>query len=166
MDKAQASGRIITLTMLIGLMLVMIPLPQWAQPLRPDWVCLIAIYWALATPERFGVTFAWLAGLLLDVVHGSILGLHALGAALVVYCAVRLHQRIRAYPLIQQGLVVAVLLALKQSLVLWVTGLLGEAPTELLVYFVPSALALLLWPWIFVVLRDLRRRYQHSASSI
>ena len=144
----------------LALMLAMLPLPAWSAPYRPDWVTLVALYWVLALPRSFGVGFSWCSGLLLDVVQGALLGQHALGLAIVSYVARRFHQRIRVYPLAQQGLIVLVLLMVKQSVVLWISGIIGHAPDNLLVYFAPSFIGMLLWPWIFVVLRDVRRRYQ------
>lgn len=34
----------IPFTLLIGLLLLILPLPDWAQTYRPDWVALILIY--------------------------------------------------------------------------------------------------------------------------
>ena len=146
-------------SLLVALMLVMLPLPDWAQPLRPDWVSLVVIYWGLALPRRFSVGFGWFCGLLLDVTQGTLLGVHALGTSLLAFIAVRFHQRIRVYPLAQQALVITLMLLLKQSLTLWINGMIGHPPDNLWLYFAPSGLGFLLWPWVFIILRDLRRRY-------
>lgn len=151
---------LIPVTLLAALMLVMAPLPASAEPLRPDWVTLVALYWAIALPQRFGLALAWIAGLLLDVSQGTLLGQHALGLVVVTAIAARSHQRMRVSPLTQQAVFVSVLLLLKQSLVLWVSGLVGRAPDNLWLYFASPLLALPLWPVIFIILRDLRRRYQ------
>jgi rod shape-determining protein MreD len=154
----RGSFLIIPLTLIVALTLVLLPLPNWGKVYRPDWVTLVAIYWSLAAPTRFSIGQGWLWGLVLDVSQGTLLGQHALGIALVTYIVVRLHQRIRVQPLGQQALVILLLLLLKQSIMLWINGILGYAPDNLLVYFAPSVIGLLLWPWLFVILRDLRRR--------
>ncbi|MEX0606823.1 MAG: rod shape-determining protein MreD [Halofilum sp. (in: g-proteobacteria)] len=151
---------LIPTTFILALMLVMAPLPGIIEPLRPDWVTLVALYWAIALPERFGLAVAWFAGLLLDVSQGALLGQHALGVVLVTAIALRGHQRIRLSPLAQQAAFITLLLLLKQSVVLWISGLVGRAPENLWLYFASPFLALLFWPVVFVLLRDLRRRFQ------
>ncbi len=76
---------------------------------------------------------------------------------MVAYVAVELHRRVLAYPLWQQAVFVWVLLLVKRLLSLWVLGATGQ-PTPTLVFWAPTFLGLLLWPWIYVVLRDLGRR--------
>ena len=149
--------RIALLTILAAFALAMMPLPEWAIKLRPDWVTLALIYWAMALPTRIGVTAAWFTGLLLDVTHGAILGQHAIGMVLVVYVVLLQHQRLRVASLLQQALVVLFLLLLKQLLVLWVEGIVGRSPDSWL-YFVPSIIGALLWPWVYIILRDRRRK--------
>ncbi len=149
---------VIPASLCVALMLTMLPLPSWSAVYRPDWVTLVALYWVLALPRAFGVGLCWCAGLLLDVTHGALLGQHALGLALVGYLALRFHQRIRVYPLVQQGAIILVLLTLKHSVVLWINGITGQAPENLLLYYAPAGVGVLLWPWIFIILRDLRRR--------
>lgn len=151
---------LIPATFVVALMLVMAPLPHMLEPLRPDWVALVALYWAIALPERFGLAIAWFAGLLVDVSQGALLGQHALGIVLVTAIALRSHQSMRLSPLTQQAAFVTLLLLLKQSLVLWISGMVGRAPDELWLYFTAPLLALLFWPVVFVLLRDLRRRFQ------
>lgn len=147
-------------TLVVALMLVMLPLPRVAEPLRPDWVTMVALYWAMALPQRFGLSLAWIAGLLLDVSQGALLGQHALGTVLVVAFAIRQHQRLRVSPVAQQAVVVMILLLCKQGLVLWISGMVGRAPVTPWLHFVSPVVALLLWPVVFILLRDLRRRYQ------
>ena len=87
--------KVASLTIFVAFMLTIMPLPEWAIEFRPDWVTLTLIYWAMALPTRAGVTIAWLAGLMLDVSHGAILGQNALGLVLVIYIVHIQHQRLR-----------------------------------------------------------------------
>ena len=146
------------LALLVAFMLTIMPLLEGMQEFRPDWVTLVLIYWAMALPSRTGVTVAFLAGLMLDVTHGAILGQHALGLTVVIYIVHLQHQRMRVASLIQQAIVIFFLLLLKQLIVLWVSGIVGRAPDTWL-YFMPSLVGALLWPWLYIVLRDLRRKF-------
>lgn len=152
-------GWIITSTFVVALMLTMLPLPDWAALFRPEWVALVLIYWCLALPDRIGIGIGWTLGLLLDVIKGALLGQHALALALVAYLTIHLHQRIRVFPLWQQALFVLLMVALNQMLVLWVKGIIGQPPGSWL-YWLPSLTSMLLWPWVFLILRDLRRTFQ------
>jgi rod shape-determining protein MreD len=147
--------------MLLALILVMLPLPEWAQIYRPDWLTLVLIYWVMAIPEKLGIVFAWVFGLLLDVTQGAILGQHAIGLVLVVFFVHMQYQRLRVFSLLQQALVIFVLLMFKQLLVLWISGMAGQVPENIARYFLPSLIGAIIWPWLFVLLRDVRRRFTH-----
>ncbi len=151
---------LVAATLIAALMLAMMPLPEVAQPFRPDWVTMVVLYWAIALSPRFGLAVPFVAGLLLDVAQGALLGQNALGMILAAAFVIHNHQRLRFYPLFQQAIVITVLLAAKQGLVLWTSGLADRAPTDPWLYFGAPALALVFWPVLFVLLRDLRRRYQ------
>jgi len=149
---------VILVTLGAALVLTVLPLPQWAAEFRPQWMALILIYWALALPHRVGVFWAWGMGLVLDVTTGTVLGQRALSLSLPVYLALELRQRIRLFPPLQQALSVWVLLLVERLLFLWVHGATGQ-PTPTLGYWVPTFIGMLLWPWVFILLRDLSRRF-------
>ncbi|MEX2163081.1 MAG: rod shape-determining protein MreD [Sulfuricaulis sp.] len=144
-------------TFSVALILTIMPFPVWAEPFRPDWVGLVLIYWCLAIPDRVSVGTGWLLGFLQDVLYGSLLGSNAIGKTLVAFLAVRLHLQLRMFPRWQQAVSVFGLLITNQLLVLWIRGAIGQAP-ETFSYWTPSIVGALLWPWLFIILRDLRRR--------
>ena len=148
-------------TTIVAFMLAIMPLPDWAVEFRPDWVTLVLIYWAMAVPSRIGVTVAWLAGLLLDVSYGTLMGQHAIGMVIVIYFIHIQHQRLRVASLLQQAIVIFVLLLIKQLLILWVDGMVGRAPDSWL-FFMPTITSTLLWPWTYLILRDIRRKFTVS----
>jgi rod shape-determining protein MreD len=151
-------GLVILLTFCAALMLMILPLPEWARPYRPQWVSLTLIYWTLAVPHRVGVGTGFVSGILLDVLTGTVLGQHALGLTIIAYIGVKLHQRVRLFPLWQQALIVLSMLVLEHLVTLWVMGALRKQPPGLAYWLVPL-IGALLWPWLYIVLRDLRRRF-------
>lgn len=151
-------GLVILLTFCAALLLMILPLPDWARAYRPQWVTLTLIYWTLATPHRVGVGVGFVSGILLDVLTGTLLGQHALGLSIVAFIGVEMHQRVRLFPLWQQALIVLILLMIEHLLSLWVMGALRKQPPGLSYWLVP-VIGALLWPWIYIVLRDLRRRF-------
>lgn len=156
-ERAQALW-VIAVTLIVGLMLAILPLPDWAEAFRPEWVLLILVYWCMALPNRVGVGVAWTMGLLVDVAQGSLLGQHALGYAVIAFLIIEAHQRVRVFPVWQQALVLLTLLLLHQFLMTWIDGMTGHAPQTLEI-FAPALVGTLLWPWIFVLLRHARRSY-------
>ncbi len=154
MNKSIRAGLV---SYIAAFMLAIMPMPDWLTEFRPDWVTLVLIYWAMATPASVGVIAAWCSGLLLDVSYGTLIGQNALGMVLVIYIIHIQHQRLRVASLLQQAIVIFFLLLIKQLLMLWVDGMLGRAPDSWL-YFMPVITSTLLWPWTYLILRDLRRK--------
>ncbi len=149
---------IIAFSFVIALILTVVPLPDWVKPLRPEWVGLTLIYWAIALPHRVGVGTAWTLGLMLDVLKGGILGQHGLALAVIIYLMLKVHQQFRVYPLWQQALIIGALILLNQMLVLWINGIVGLESGGWS-YWLPSITSAILWPWMFIILRDLRRHF-------
>lgn len=157
--QVRYGGWFIWLSIVVALMLSMVPLPDSAMWFWPQWTTLVVIYWCVATPARVGIGVGWLVGLLLDVAHGTLLGHHALGLAVVAFIAIKLHQRVRVFPLWQQALTVLVLVAMDQMLVLWVKGIIGTSP-QTWTYWMPSLASMLVWPLVYGMLRRSRRRFR------
>lgn len=149
-------------TLLAGLLLMLLPLPGWAEALRPEWVSLILIYWCIALPIRTGLGTGFIFGLLLDIAMGTLLGQHALGLTLISYLALKNHQRFRIYPPLQQGMIIMILLLMKQLVFLWIYGITNRAPDNLWLYFLPAVISMILWPWLAVLMRDIQRRLLFS----
>ncbi len=156
-DK-QHGSLIIFLSFLVAFMLTAMPLPEWATFWRPAWVALVLIYWVMALPNRIGIGTAWVLGLLIDVLQGTILGLNAMSYALLAFLIIKSYQRIRVYSLVQQSAIVGFLMSFYLLLSLWVQSLTGS-PEISWMYWMSAFTNMLLWPWLFIVLRDVRRKY-------
>lgn len=152
-------GPIILLSFIVALMLTMVPVPSWAEDLRPHWALLVLVYWSMAIPTRIGVGIAWMLGLLLDVTYDALLGQHALALALVIFLTINLHQRMRVFPVWQQAIVVLVFCIIYDMINLWIKGISGHAP-NIWLYILPSITSALIWPIIYIVLRNARRFYR------
>lgn len=151
------SGWTIAASFIVAFMLTALPVPEWAVAWRPAWVALVLTYWCLAMPQVIGVLTAWFVGLLLDVMHGSLLGQHAFGLAVVAYVIVLYHQQIRVYPLFRQALVVGSLVFLYLLTMLFIYNFLGSMHYGY-DYLLAAITSAVIWPWIFIVLRDFRRK--------
>jgi rod shape-determining protein MreD len=154
---SQLKYLVIYLSLLVALVLMILPLPDWAQIYRPNWMALVLIYWSMALPKRVGLWFAFFSGIILDTSLGTLLGQHTLALVLIIAVNMNFYQRIRVLALAQQAIFVFVLLLINQVVVAWVEGFLGRS-TPLLAFFGAPFIGMLIWPWVFVVLRDIRRK--------
>lgn len=154
-------GGIIVITLVVAMLLSILPLPPKLHAFMPEWLLLVTIYWAMALPHRLGVGIAWGIGLLLDVLRDTLLGQYALVMALVVFLTIHLHQRIRVVPLWQQALTIFVLCLIYMLIVFWIKGMQGLAPDFWMALISPLVSALI-WPLVFIFMRNLRRYYQVS----
>ena len=143
------------LTIVAAMMLKIMPFPPTLGYFNPDWVLLVLIYWSLALPERYGVFNGWIVGLLVDVLTGRLLGQSALIYSLVCYFCVKLHKRIRHYPIAQQSLFVFVCLLTGQVIVYWIESMQGYNRLPLAFWF-PVVSGTLIWPLVYLLLRFIR----------
>lgn len=157
MNEPGRCGWTVLVTLVGALILAVLPLPEWAAPWRPAWVALALIYWWMAVPGRVGLSVGWFAGLILDVLTGTLLGQHALSLVIIGYLTMRLHLRLRFMPLWQQASVVLLLLMLERLISAWILGVTRGAPDTFL-FWMPALTSALIWPWVFLFLRRTRRQ--------
>ena len=81
---SQLKYLVIYLTLLVALVLMILPLPDWAQIYRPNWMALVLIYWSMALPGRVGLLFAFFSGIILDTSLGTLLGQHTLALVMII----------------------------------------------------------------------------------
>lgn len=160
-EESRGGGMIIFATFMVGMVLSQMPLPDLLVWARPEWVVMILIYWVMALPHRVGMGSAFLIGVLLDVVRGSVLGLSALSLTLIAFLVLLLYKRLRMFPLWQQSFMVLVLVGINQLLFYWMQGITGTTGSSLL-FLLPSVVSALVWPWLFLLLRAVRHTFYLS----
>ena len=133
------------LSALVALTLTVLPLPAWADTVRPQFLVLTVLFWSINAPRTGGVAFGFFAGLMLDVFQGPVLGEHALALSLMAYISVREHQRIRSKPAFQQALIVFAALILYEVVLFAIDGWTGHPVTSLL-RWVHTVTGALIWP--------------------
>ncbi len=160
MNRANSSRRLpVIMTLIVGLMLSIMPLPAAVALFRPDWLALLLIFWAMQLPRTWSVGSAWIVGIILDVTYGTLLGQHALALCVIVFITVRFHLLMRVFPLSQLTATVFALLALYQFLLFWINGVAGvSAPT--MAYWGPVVSGTAVWPLLALFLSGVRYRAQ------
>jgi rod shape-determining protein MreD len=150
---------VIVVTFFIAYLLAIVPFPEWAMNYRPEWVPLVLIYWVMALPYRAGIGSAWIAGLVLDILEGSILGLNALALVIIAYITLSLHRRLRMFSLLQQSGLVGVLVGLNLVMCHWLRIITGQSVPSNQLYLLAAATSIAVWPFLFQILRQLRRGF-------
>ena len=145
----------VILTIVLAMALRIVSWPIEVAVFNPDWVLLVLIYWSLAIPERVGIFHAWTFGLLTDVLTGRLFGQYALAYSLVIYICLKLHRRLRQFPVIQQALFIFFCLLLSQLLLFLVKNL--QHPAQLkATFWLPVLTGTFCWPLVFTALRFVR----------
>ncbi|MFN7097640.1 MAG: rod shape-determining protein MreD, partial [Gammaproteobacteria bacterium] len=112
---------------------------------------LVVLYWVMVVPDRINVGVAWLVGLLLDGLNGSLLGEHALALTVVAFLMSRWHRQIKNFPFWQSAVAVGFLIAVYKVLIWVIQGVIGQQPSTL-AYLFPILTSMLLWPWVQALL--------------
>ncbi len=133
------------ISVMIALVLSVLPLPHWASVGRPDFLVIVVLYWAVMSPRAGGLLLAFLAGLALDAFKGVVLGQHALALTLVSAIAIKMHLRIRVFPILHQALTIFMLLVIYQFVLYWIDGASGH-PITTAWRWLPAFTGAALWP--------------------
>ncbi|HET9671186.1 MAG TPA: rod shape-determining protein MreD [Casimicrobiaceae bacterium] len=146
----------VLLSIAAGLALNLVPLPRELMTYRPDFLALVLLYWCIQEPRFVGVGTAWLVGLVMDVGDATVFGQHALAYAVLAYGAEYFRRRVLRFPLWQQAVQVALLLALC-SLIVLVVRFVGGATLPKWTYLAPALVGACLWPLVSVLLQSPQR---------
>jgi rod shape-determining protein MreD len=161
MNRNRVQGWLFSGSIAIAFLLQLMPLPLVLSPLKPYWVGLVLIYWAIELPERVGLGLAFLLGLIGDVLTGELLGEQALRLIVLTFIVLRFRARLRFFPVWQQTLAVLGLLMNDRIVTLMVRGFSGEAMPSAAFWLAPVA-GMLAWPLVFLLFDDLRKRLRAS----
>ncbi len=151
---------VIVASFLIASFMLVMPLPDWLEYYRPEWMAIVVIYWAIAFPHRIGLVSAWVLGFFVDVLEGSLLGLNGLVLALVTYLALSLYQRLRMFTMLQQASTIFILVGFHQLVSFWVLTVSNQNTSPNLMFLVSAVTSAIVWPLVFYLLRYLRRSFR------
>ena len=146
---------LLPVSVVLALLLGLLPLPVMLQPLRPYWLALVVAFWVIEEPERAGLGFAFVLGVIGDLSYGGILGEQALRLVVMTFILQRFRSQVRFFPLSQQALVIGGLLLNDRVVSAAVHLMLGEPQLPWSYWWAPL-LGMVLWAPLFVLLDALR----------
>ena len=135
---------------------------------KPTLVLLTLIYWNMALPDKIGIMAALSLGIFVDLIEGSLLGLHGILFVLITYVCQRFFYQFRVSPLWQQSSILFFLFILyKQVFALDLIGINQDitnlSDSSFLLNSLMFALfSALMWPPVVLTLRYYRRRWVKS----
>ncbi len=149
---------LMSVSLLVGCLITVIPLPQDWGWYRPELLVLLVIYWVMAMPQQVGIGMAFAVGLLYDIIEFGTLGLHALAMVAVAYVCLLSYQRIRNYALWQQSAWVFILVGIHQIFWNWGHSLAGASAPSF-IFLASAFISALLWIPMSVMLQILQRHF-------
>ena len=142
-----SSYRGIFLSLFIAFILNMTPLRS--NPLLPDFVLIVLVFWILYFPETVNLLTAFLLGLFMDVQSSNLLGINALGYIIAGFLIVFWNRRIlSASPIWQVITIFRVVLLVHISIAITMWMLVPSFVFSFLDIFLPATFEALLWPLI------------------
>ena len=105
MNRNLKNQLLIFLTLFIALYVDTYMFTSNFQMWKPTFVLLTLIYWNMALPDRIGIMAALSFGIFIDLIEGSLLGLHGILFVLITYVCQRFFYQFRVAPLWQQSFI-------------------------------------------------------------
>lgn len=158
MSPAVSLWFFLLLSLSLALIFNIFPLSHLADHLRPEFVCLMVLYWTCAAPQRLGIAFAFTVGLVQSFIEANVWGGYSLALCVSSYLCLKNLVRFRNYSLLHQSLWLFVWVFIHQIVVSWVQGLSGY-DISLWSQLASAVSTALCWPFCFIFFNWLRRSY-------
>jgi len=168
MNRELKNQLLIFLTLFIALYIDSYLFSSAFQMLKPTFVLLTLIYWNMALPDRIGIMAALAFGIFVDLIEGSLLGLHGALFVLITYVCQRFFYQFRVSPLWQQSFILFFLFALYKQVFALDFANANQDITNLsdisflFSSFLFALFSALIWPPLYLILRYYRRRWVKS----
>ena len=165
MNRDTKNQFLIFLTLFIALYLDSYLFSSNLQTIKPTFVLLTLIYWNMALPDRVGIMAALSFGIFVDLIEGSLLGLHGILFTLITYICQRFFYQFRVSPLWQQSFILFFLFLLYKQVFAIDFINTNEDLTNLsdrlffMNSFLFALLSSLIWVPLLLILRYYRRRW-------
>lgn len=151
---------VVFLSLVFGVLLTVMPLPNSLLWWRPPWLLIILFFWVLVSPAFYGVGFAWMVGILMDMLMGVSFGQHALVFVLLTYVMIKFHTVFFHSPRFQQALLIG-LLALFSVLLQGMVSHMLSQPTNVSHHLLSVLTTVLVWPVVIALIESMQPRRYH-----
>ena len=150
-QESGAGWRRIVVTLVVGVLLKQMPWAGWGLIVRPDFVLIAILFWALHRPSGVGMGLAFTLGLLSDFQDGVVFGQHVMAYVVGVYAVQYFRLRFLQFDAVRQSAQMLPVFLLVQLIIL-VVGWLSVRPPRGLNIFLPALSDVVLWYLIALAL--------------
>ena len=170
MSRDLKNQLLIFLTLIIALSMDTYMFTSNVQIWKPTFVLLTLIYWNMALPDRIGIMAALSFGIFVDLIEGSLLGLHGILFILITYVCQRFFYQFRVSPLWQQSFILFFLFILYKQVFALDFMNTNQELTNLsdssffMNSFLYALFSAFIWSPLFFMLRYYRRRWVKHKS--
>ena len=158
MEVSKRLHFIVITSIFFGLILNIIEIFLFNQFAKPPIVLMILIYWTLAYPNVVSLGYAFIVGIIMDIVQFMPLVHSALSFSLTIFLTIQFHPQIRLHSYINKMISILFLLVPYFIISTWLINFYGMSLNINNIVFSLIA-SIVLWPIIFVCLRFLRIKY-------
>ena len=149
MTQSKVSWLAVFLSFSAASVLELLVMPQVLLAYRPEWIVLTLIYWLLRHPEKIGLLTAFIAGILMDVLSSTYMGVNIISCCIISYLVLTMHQRLKMFPVLQQSLVIFFITGISLMIVLTIRSALGTADNNMS-YLNAAFSSALVWPFVLI----------------
>ncbi len=155
--RSNHGWRVPLLLIITAAALTILPLAESIRPFRPHWIALVLFYLGVFAPLQSGIIRSWLLGLMVDLLTGSLLGIHALTFAFTTFVALQFHLQLRVFVGTQQMIIIAIVTMVNLTMEYLIHGATNGAPESMLFWW-PILTTPLFWPPLYLLADRLSRR--------
>ena len=147
-----------SILLLFGIILNLIPLPEILVSFRPPILMLILIYWSLAYPKQINLTYAFITGLIMDILLIYPLGFNALTYVITIYLILLYYPQIRLQSNWNKMFSLLIILIPYFLMCTMVNSLL-KIDYNIYNVILSILISIIIWPLLFNMLRFIRQKY-------
>lgn len=146
-DRVGIDYLIISITLIIGMILTLLPLPVWVAWMRPHWVLAITIFWLLTASHRVGIGVSFGIGLFMDILTGTLLGEQALIFTITAYIVLRFQHWLAHMSIFSQTAAIFMLVLFDLIIDRCLIVLLHHTPVDWY-FWMTAVTTAVIWPWL------------------
>ena len=148
----------VAIMLFFGTLLNILPLPDIFNSIKPPILLLILIYWCMAYPNLINLTYAFISGIILDILLIMPLGYNALSYTITIYLTLLYYPQIRLHTSWNQ-MVSILLILIPFFLTSTIINNILEIDYKIGDVILSIIISVAIWPTLFSMLRFIRQKY-------
>ena len=149
---------VVIIVLFLGIILNILPFSDNINSIKPPILLLILIYWSLAFPNQINLTYAFISGLIMDVLLIMPLGYNALCYTVTIFLILLYYPQIRLQSSLNKMLSLLLIL-IPFFLMSTIGNNFLKINYNLFDVLTSIFISIIIWPALFSVLRFIRQKY-------